>query len=179
MTLVEMVVVVAIVGVVMSVMLPRLHASSLTQAQMAGMQLLQDLDLARTRALASRSLVRMAFVTTGTQSYTGYLDTDNDGVIGGTAAESQALMAFGTRTLPPGIVFGRGSATAVPDVSASGVVTFANGQADFDSRGLPTPHKTTGAVYLQYSADPAAVVAVSVAASGNLRLWTWLGGTWN
>ena len=107
-----------------------------------------------------------------------YMDTDNDGQFAESAAEWQALRAFGERELPARVAYGRGSAPAVPDNSDGGDRTFPSRQLHFDSRGLVTPVTGRGVVYLRSTVDPTAVVAVSVSASGSARLWTYRNGTW-
>jgi prepilin-type N-terminal cleavage/methylation domain-containing protein len=175
-TLLEMVVVLALVGIVFSIVAPRMRLSRPMEVQLAGMELVQDIDVARTRALTTRLLVRICFDFPS--SYGGFLDDDGDGVISETAAEWQALRGFGVRSLPTNVRYGRGSAPAVPDNSAGGDRTFPALQLHFDARGLVTPINGGGTVYLQSTTDPMAVVAVSVSASGNARLWTYRSGTW-
>lgn len=175
-TLLELMVVMAIVAVVFGIMAPRMRLSRTMEVQLAGMQLAQDIDVARTRALTTRQLVRICFDNAA--SYGGYLDHNGDGVIGETATEWQALRAFGERPLPANVKFGRGTAPAVPDNSSGGDRTFPGRQLHFDSRGIVTPISGHGVVYLQSTLDPSAVVAVSVAASGNARLWTFRSGSW-
>lgn len=176
-TLVEMLVVVTMVATMMAIALPQLRISGSTRVQLAGMQLAQDLDLARTRALSTRSSSRVAFAS-GSRNYTGYLDDNADGTIGETIAERDALRGFATRELPANVNFGRGSATAVPGDGTSTAITFASAKVNFDSRGLVTPIAAGGVVYLQDMTDPTAVTAVAVSPAGNMRLWTWRNGGW-
>ena len=176
-TLVELMVVVLMVASMMAIALPRLRISAATEVQLAGMQLAQDLDLARTRALSTRSMARVSF-STSARTYTGYLDDDTDGTIAETQAERDALHGFATRTLPTNVNYGRGSASAVAGDAASGVVTFPSAKMNVDSRGLLTPMTASGTVYLVNQNDPTAVVAVAVSPAGNMRLWTWREGAW-
>lgn len=177
-TMIELIAVVTIVGVVMAIAAPRFRLSRATAVQLAGQQLAQDLDVSRTRALATRLMARVSFRDTQ-RRYGGYLDHDGDGQFSQSATEWQALRAFGERTLPPGVKFGRGVAPALPDDPSSGDITFANGYVEFDTRGLVVPSNTGGVIYLTNEADPSAVVAVAVSPSGNTRYWTWKpGGGW-
>ena len=176
-TLVELIVVVIMVASMMAIALPRLRISASTEVQLAGMQLAQDLDLARTRALSARSLARVTF-NTSARTYTGYLDDDADGTISETQVERDALHGFATRTLPANINYGRGSASAVAGDVASGTVTFPGAKMNIDSRGLIAPTTASGTVYLVNQNDPTAVVAVAVSPAGNMRLWTWRDGAW-
>jgi prepilin-type N-terminal cleavage/methylation domain-containing protein len=175
-TTIELVVVMAIVAIIFGIVAPRMRLSRNMEVQLAGMQLAQDIDVARTRALTTRQMVRICFDFTN--KYGGYLDTDGDGQFAESAAEWQALRAFGERELPARVAYGRGSAPAVPDNPDGGDRTFPNRQLHFDSRGLVTPVTGRGVVYLRSTEDPTAVVAVSVAASGNARLWTYRNGQW-
>ncbi len=177
-SLIELLTMVAVVGVMMSIIVPRMRISEATEVQLAGMQLAQDLDLARTRALSTRSISEVAFTAGSNASYAGYLDVDADSTISQTTAEMQALQAFGTRPLPARVTIGRVSVPNVPGDAGSGAITFANARVDFDTRGLPSPMGTSGVVYLTHTVDPTAAVAVAVTPSGNVRLWTWKSGAW-
>jgi prepilin-type N-terminal cleavage/methylation domain-containing protein len=178
-TIYELLIVVAIVGIMMSIVVPRMRVSPMTEVQLAGMQLAQDMDLARTRALSTRSFARVQFGSaTGVWSYSGYLDTNGDSTITGTNDERLALHGWGTRPLPTHVSVGRGSASSIPNDGSTAAVTFDNARVEFDTRGLPTPAGTTGVVYLANTEDPTAVVAVALAPSGSVQIWTWKGGYW-
>ena len=174
----ELLTVLAVVGIMMSIVVPRMRVSAATEVQLAGMQLAQDVDLSRTRALSTRRFARVAFSPGTIASYTGYLDTDGDSTITGTDAERLALQAFGTRPMPDRVTIGRGSAPGIPGDASSSSVTFDNAQINFDTRGLPTPMGTSGIVYLQHTVDPTEVVAVALSPSGSVRLWTYHNGGW-
>ncbi len=171
-TMIELLAVVAIVGMMMAIVLPKFRISEATEVQLAGMQLAQDFDVARTRALSTREMVRVAF-NTGARKYAGYLDDDSDGEIVESAAEWQALRGFGIRELPTRVQYGRGAAGAIPGDASSEAVTFPDGRIEFDSRGLTIPMGTRGVVYLHNENDPYAVVAVQLTPSGNVRFWTY------
>ncbi len=174
-TIFELIVVMTVVAVLMGIVAPRFRLASSTTLQMAGIQMAQDIDVSRTRALSTRQMVRVAFDESDNR-YGGYLDHDNDGSIAQSAAEWQALRGFGERSLPAGIIFGRGSAPALPNGqggAGTGAVTFYSDRVEFDSRGLALPAGASGAVYLMSPAEPNRVVAISVAPSGNTRFWTW------
>lgn len=175
-TILELVAVVTMIAVSMAIVAPRFRLSELTEVQLAGMQLAQDIDVTRTRALSTRTLTRVSFRAL-TRKYGGYLDHDSDGAFSENAAEWQALRGFGERTLPTRVRYGRGAAPEVPDNNAGGDITFANNRVEFDSRGLVTPIDGFGVVYLQSETNSKAVVAVSVSPSGNARLWIWKPGT--
>lgn len=171
-TIIELLAVVAIVSIMMAIILPKFRVSEKTEVQLAGIQLAQDLDVARTRALSTREMVRVAFKTTA-RKYGGYLDDNGDGSIAESDAEWQALRGFGVRELPARIQYSRGAAGAIPGDAGSGAVSFPDGRIEFDSRGLTMPMGTRGVVYLANEKDPYAVVAVQVTPSGNVRFWTF------
>ncbi len=177
-TIIELLVVMVIVGTMMSIVVPRMRISEATEVSLAGMQLTQDMDLARTRALATRNRARVSFTTGSIPKYVGYLDTDGDSTITQTDDEMYALQGFATRALPTNVDFGRGNALAVPNTTGSGAITFDNNRVEFDSRGLPTPMGTAGVVYLVHQRDPNAVMAIQLSPSGSVRLWTWQDGAW-
>lgn len=171
-SMVELLVVLAIVGIGMGMILPRFRITEYTTVQLVGMQMAQDIDVARTRALSTRLMVRVNFDPTA-KKYGGYLDHNGDGVIAESAVEWQALRGFGERRLDQGVIFGRGNAPPLPDNTDGGDVTFADAQVEFDTRGLVRPMGSGGVVYLVKEGKPNAVVAVAVSPSGNTRLWTW------
>ncbi len=119
----------------------------------------------------------MSFDVSGA-TYAGYLDDDRDGAFNQSAAETQALNAFGAVTLPPDVKFGRGSVGPVPGDVGSGAVTFTNTQVEFDTRGITQPFGTRGAVYFVHKDDDTAVSAVSVSGSASFKLWVYRGGIW-
>ena len=177
-TMIELLLVVAVVGVMMTIVVPRMRISESTEVQLAGMQLAQDIDLARTRALSTRSLVRVAFTNSALPSYTGYLDDNGDSTITQTTAEALALRGWQTRELPERIEYGRGSAPGVPGEIGSGAITWASSRAQFDARGLVAPSGASGTVYLRHSNKPGEAAAVAVSPSGSVRLWVYHNGSW-
>lgn len=176
-TMIELLIVVVVAGTMMAVAVPKFRISPETEIQLAIMQLAQDVDLARTRALSTRSTVRIVFGT-GARNYAGYLDDDSNGTIGETSAELYALRGFATRTLPVRINYGRGSASDAPNDAGGGNVTFAGGRVNFDSRGLAFPLGTGGTIYLQHDDKPSAVAALAISPAGAVRIWTWRNGAW-
>lgn len=177
-TIIELLAVVAIVGIMMAIMLPKFRISEKTEVQLAGMQLAQDMDVARTRALSTREMVRVAF-NSGARKYGGYLDDNGDGTIAESEAEWQALRGFGVRELPARVSYSRGAAGPIPDDAGGGDISFPDERIEFDSRGLTVPMGTRGVVYLANDNDPNAVVAIQVTPSGNVRFWTYhVDGGW-
>ena len=176
-TIIELLMVVVVVGILTAIVMPKFKISAETEVQLAAMQLAQDIDLARTRALTTRSQSRVTF-SSSAREYSGYLDEDDDGTIGQTAAERLALRGFDTRPLPIRISFGRGTAPSAPDDAGAGAITFANARVDFDARGLTWPMGSGGTVYLEHEVTKSAVAAIVVSPSGSVRLWSWRNGAW-
>lgn len=177
-TMIELMMVVTVVGIMMAIVVPRMRISESTEMQLAGMQMAQDIDLARTRALSTRSRVRIVFTPATQDSYTGYLDDNGDSTITGSTAEKLALRGWQTRDLPVRVTFGRGTAPGVPGESESGAITWASSRAEFDSRGIVTPNGASGTVYMRHANKPEEVVAIAVAPSGSVRLWLYHDGVW-
>jgi type II secretory pathway pseudopilin PulG len=177
--MIEVLVVIAMIGVMVAIVGPRFRINEGMEVQLAGMQLTQDLELARTRALAARSDVRFVFESGGEPgAYAAYLDHDDDGIFGEDATERLALRGFGRRELPARVVYGRGSAAPLPTDIVGASVTFADARIWFNTRGLTEPLGTSGVVYLTSTLDESKTIAVAVSGSGAVRLWTWRDETW-
>ncbi len=176
-TLIEMLIVITMIGLMAAIVVPRIRVSPATRVRQVADQMVRDLEQARTRALTTRARARIIF-TSGSGTYTGYLDFNRDTVFALSNGERDSLRAFGTRTLSSGVVYGRGSAGDVPTIPGTGNITFTGSQLNFDTRGMTTPFGSSGVVYLTSSADPAAISAVTVTAGGSIRRWVYRGGTW-
>lgn len=177
-TLIEILIVVTMIGIMIAIVAPHFRVTETSEAQMAGMQLVQDVDYARTRALSARALSRIRFDNNSSPSYSGYLDVDGDSTIAETADEMTYLHGSGRVPLPARIQFGRGSIPAIPGDADGSAITFANNRLDFNSRGIVQPIGTSGVIYLRNTNKAQAVVAVQITAAGNVRLWTYRDGTW-
>ncbi len=175
--MIEVLTVIMVVAVMMAIVAPRFRISEEMEVQLAARQLAQDLDFARTRALAARAPVRITFDATA-NSYTGYLDSNDDGTIDQSAAEKLALRGFGSRELSTRLEIERGSVPEVAGVSSGGAISFPNSRVDFDPRGLVAPMGASGAVYIRHKLKNQHVAAVAVTAAGNVRTWTWQKGEW-
>lgn len=177
-TLIELLMVVTVTSIMVGIAASRFRITELAETQLAGMQLMQDVDFVRTRALATRSLARVVFQNNSTPAYAGYLDTDGDSTVAQTAAESQFLHGFGRRELPQNVRYGKGTAPSIPNDPGNSAITFASNLVDFNSRGIVQPMGQGGVVYLQSSRKLSVVVAVEVSPAGNVRLWTYKNGSW-
>lgn len=176
-SLIEMLIVITMIGLMVAIVVPRMRVSAATKVRQAADQLTRDLELARTRALSTRSSVRVAF-TEASNSYAGYLDWNRDSVFVLSTQERDSLRGFGTRTLAEQVAYGRAATPDLPTVPGAGNITFTGAAITFDSRGLTTPFGSRGVVYVTHPTDAAAVAAVSVTPGGAVRRWVYLGGTW-
>jgi prepilin-type N-terminal cleavage/methylation domain-containing protein len=172
-TLLELIVVLTIVGIALAVVVPRFRLSPSQRVAADAQQVLRDLELARTRALATRRSAQMVFDVAGNR-YTGYLDDNGDGTFLQSASEMQALRGRGPVGLSPEVSFGRGGATALPgDTAATAAVTFQNNRVTFGPSGVTTPFGARGTVYLRNKQDQQVVAAVSVTGAGSFKLWRY------
>lgn len=177
-TLIELLTVITLIGITSLFVLPRLRVTPRTHVRNAAELLVRDLELMRTKAMASKSAVRVDFFP-GAATYVGYLDDDQDGVISGTTAEIQALRGFGQRTLASKVVFGLGSAPAMPGDSVGAPVSYASNRLTFNNRGLPEPFGARGVIYFTHQDDYSIAGAVSVSGSGSFASWVYTsGGGW-
>ena len=178
-SLVELLIVVAMIGLLSTIVIPRFRVSPATQVRLAARQLAIDLEYGRSRALATRSAARVAFTTAGTLGYTGFLDSDRDGLFVQSAAESDSLAGFRARPLGPGVGFGRpGGVPDLPTLPGSGPITLPNDRVDFDTRGLTAPFGVKGVIYLTHADDPTAAAAVSITGAAGIRAWVYRNGSW-
>ncbi len=178
-SLVELLIVMVVIGISLAIVGPKFRMSEATEVQIVGMQLVQDLEVSRTRALATRSQVRFVFETGGTVgAYSGYLDDNRDGVFAESHEERVALRGFGRRELPPRVTYGRGSAQPLPTDANGNAITFADDRLWFNTRGITEPLGTSGVVYISSTVDPEQATAVAVSGSGATRLWVWRDGAW-
>jgi prepilin-type N-terminal cleavage/methylation domain-containing protein len=171
-TIVELLTVLTIVGIALAVIVPRFRLSPSQTVAAEARQLARDLEVARTRALATKRSAQVVF-DVARNSYTGYLDHDGDGKFLESATEMQALQGRGNVDLSPEVRFGRGSASAAPDDMLSGAVTFPNTRATFGPNGLTTPFGARGTIYIVSNKDPNVVAAVSVTGGGSFKVWRY------
>ena len=171
-TLVELVIVLALVGIVAGIMGPRLTVSASRRVEGMAHQMVSHLELARSHALGRRQMTRVVFDESAL-TYTAYVDDDRNGNIAQTAGEVSAFQDFGERDLEAFVQFGRGNADAIPGDPQLLAVTLASNTLDLSIQGLPVPWGTMGTIYLVHEADPDAVAAISVASSGSFKAWRW------
>jgi prepilin-type N-terminal cleavage/methylation domain-containing protein len=173
-SMVELLVVLAILGILSSIAIPRMRPSTRAIVEQNARLLSQDLDLARTRAYSSRARVRVVFTDTIWQMH---LDQDRDGTIAEVSAERTAFGSLYSHIVTKNVVFGRGVAPKLPSDPLSTVPTGVR-RLNFDARGTTDPFGTTMVFYLTHSTDAASVYAVEISPSANIRVWRWLNGVW-
>lgn len=176
-TLVETLVVITMIGIMSAIVIPRFRVSNATLVRQAAQQLAVDLELARTRALSTTSMVRVV-LNTGAQTYSGYLDDNRDGVFAQNTSEINALGAFQTRILTDGVRIARGATPGVPGMAGAGAVTLPGSRVEFATQGITNPFGTAGVIYLTSANDATAIAAVSVSAAAGVRVWVYKGGSW-
>lgn len=173
-SVIELVVVLVIVGVIARMAVPRMRPSSRATVEHTARMLVQDLDLARTRAYAARARVGVVVADT---IWRMYLDNNRDSTIAENATERTAFGALNTHTRIKPVIFGRGSAAKLPS-DPNATMPTGTRRLYFDRRGATEPFGTLTVFYLTSSTDPNTVFAVEVSPSGNVRLWRWLNNTW-
>lgn len=190
-TIVEMVAVLALIGTVAAIAIPRaLKPSPYMEADHAARALVNDLEGARTRAMAARRRVRVAF-DVNKDFYAAFMDVSGDrtGSISETADEARAVgllvrgknaMGIPGLPLPAGVTFGAGSVGTGPlGTSISGdFVALDSDRVEFDVRGMVTPLGAGGVVYLVHEDDPSAVAAVTISGGGAFQAWRYRNGKW-
>ena len=173
-SLIEMLVVLALLGALTAMAAPRMRPSAKGTVEQNSRLLAQDFDLARTRAYAARSLVRVVVSDTLWQSF---IDQDRDSVILENATERIAFGSMSSRVLGKHVVFGRGSAPTIPTASTA-MPSSGTRRIQFGSRGTTEPFGSSAVLYLRYDSDSTAVSAVEITPAANVRVWRWVDGTW-
>jgi prepilin-type N-terminal cleavage/methylation domain-containing protein len=176
-TIIEIITVLVVIGVILAAVVPRMHVTPEREVRSQAYQLVNDLELARTKAISSKSQTRMVFDVTS-ETYTGFIDDDHDGIIMESPAEQDSLRGFGTRTLPSTVQFGQGAAPVLPDVPIAGPIGFAAARLNFSNRGTTLPFQTRGVIYLVHRDDPNVVAAVAVSGAGSFKVWVYRNGSW-
>lgn len=173
-SVIELVVVLVIVGVIAKMAVPRMRPSSRATVEHTARVLVQDLDMARTRAYAARARVNVVVADT---IWRMYLDQNRDSVFAENATELAAFGTINTHTRVKPVIFGRGVASKLPS-DPNAIMPTGTRRLLFNSRGATEPFGTLTVFYLTSSTDPKTVFAVEVSPSGNVRLWRWLNNTW-
>jgi type II secretion system protein H len=173
-SLIEILTVLVILGVMTTIAAPRLRPNPHAQVEQNTRLLAQDLDLARTRAYATRSLVRVVVSDTLWRSY---LDANRDTVIAENAIERVAFGQMNSRPLEKGVVFGRGSVPPLPS-DTLGTPPPGDRRIQFGPRGITEPFGSSTVLYLLHSTDNTAVSAVEINPAANVRVWRWVDGAW-
>ena len=173
-TILELAVVMSLILILTSIVAPTFRISTDRRVENVAHMMVAHLEVARTKALGSRVDVVIQFLESQGQ-YVAFADHDGNDVISGTADEIAAFPEFGLRELEEDqqVVFGRGSASALPGDGSSAAITFASDRFRMDHQGLPEPWGTVGFIYLRHRTDADAVSAVAVNSSGSFKAWRW------
>lgn len=178
-TLIEMLVVVTIMGLMLTIIVPRMRTSPGQHVSLAARQMVRDLEATRARALTTRRATRVCFNPSVAGDYAGFLDDDNDGSIGETDAEVEALQSFPARNFENGVIYSKGNAPGIPGDTLALAINLSDDDVDFDSRGIPAPFGAGGVVYLSHPDNLDFVTAIQIQAAGSFRLWYWRSGGWH
>jgi Tfp pilus assembly protein FimT len=176
MTMMELLIVIVMIGIMSAIVMPRLRPTPRRLVQESARQLARDIDLVRSRALASKRSTRLTLV--GTSAWIGYRDVEGDAVISEVSAEADSMRGFGQRTLDPQVLLGRGSVVAIAGWPTGDPTSFTGSRLNFKGDGMTLPFGTQGVIYLQHRDDESVVSAVTVTGAGSVRVWNYVGGTW-
>jgi prepilin-type N-terminal cleavage/methylation domain-containing protein len=177
-TLIEVITVMAIMGIMMAIAVPRFRRNETQAVVSTAVQLTRDLEAVRARALGARRMVRVSFNETA-RSYSWIMDVNGDSLFDGTDSSSAGVGMIGSRTLDDAVVFGRpGGAMDLPLYPGNGAIALdSTATITFDDRGLTFPPRTSGAVYLT-GTNANAGAAVSISGAGSFRAWQLRNGVW-
>ncbi len=175
-SLIELLTVITMIGIMATIAMPYIRVSPNRRVRAAGRDIVRYLEVARTRALATKKNMRISFDVMK-RSYTAYLDYDGNGIFTQSVREWQEA-GIGPRNLGSSIQFGRGSAPELPQYPGPGAITFASDRVEFNNRGMTLPFGIRGVVYLTYASDPTAVSAISISGSASVKVWEYRDGAW-
>ena len=173
-TVVELVIVMAILVIMVGIVAPRLQVSASRRVEGMAHQMAAHLEVARTNALGKRLATEIVFDESA-RTYTAYVDHDRDGNITHhpSNVEVNAFPEFGERELEMFVDFGRGNASTIPGDPSMDAVTLTDATLNLSIQGVPEPWGTMGTVYLVHRDDKNAVMAISIASSGSFKAWRW------
>ena len=174
-TVVELVIVMAILVIMVGIVAPRLQVSASRRVEGMAHQMAAHLEVARTNALGKRLTTQVVFDESA-RTYTAYVDHDRDGTITQSSDEVIAFPEFGERELEMFVNFGRGNASTMPGDPSLNAVTLTDATLNLSIQGVPEPWGTMGTVYLVHRDDKDAVMAISIASSGSFKAWRWSPG---
>ncbi|MCC7053771.1 MAG: prepilin-type N-terminal cleavage/methylation domain-containing protein [Gemmatimonadaceae bacterium] len=173
-SMVELLVVLAILAVMTTIAVPKLRISTRATVEQNARVLAQDLDLARTRAYGARARVRTVINDTIWQFY---LDQNRDSTFAESATEQTAFGTHYRRTLEKGVIMSRGLATRLPNDPDATAPTGVR-RLTFTARGITEPMGTAMFIYLTHAQDAGSVYAIEINPAANVRVWRWLNGGW-
>ena len=174
-TVIELVIVMAILVIMVGVVAPRLQVSASRRVEGMAHQMVAHLEMARGNALGKRFMTQVVFDESA-RTYTAYVDHDRDSDIRQRDEEVEAFPEFGARELEMFVNFGQGNASPIPGDPSLDTVTLTDATLGLSIQGVPEPWGTMGTVYLVHRDDPDAVMAISIASSGSFKAWRWSPG---
>jgi Tfp pilus assembly protein FimT len=174
--MVELLVIVTMIGIMSAAVIPKLRPTSGRLVRESARQLARDIELVRSRALATKRTSRFVMLTDST--WTGYRDIEGDGVVLEDAASQDSVRAFGVRTTDARVKLGRGTAPALAGWPTGDPTSFTGSRFEFNQGGLTQPFGTQGVIYVQHRTETGAVAAVTVTGAGSVRVWRYQGGVW-
>lgn len=174
-TIVELLVVMALLGVLTAIAAPRLRPSPVQEVEGVARLAAQDAEQARTRAWATRELTRMRIRDSTVDLY---LDHDGNGVFGERLVERQAFGGTARRFWPRGVV--RGLRPGLPRLPMDTLGSLPTGhiRVTYGPRGMPEPFGTSVFAYWYSQRDSASAAAIAINAAGNVQVFTWRDSTW-
>ena len=172
-TIVELVVVMAVMGIMAAIAIPRMRVTPHQQVEGEARRVLQAIELARTRAYASRAAVQVAI---GDSTITFYLDADRDSTFALSGDETTAFGPGGVVRAPTGLRFLQGDPGAAPGDSTTARAAGSVQLARIAPRGTPDPFGSSFTVYVTSDADDRATAAITMSPAGNVRYWTFHAG---
>ena len=139
-TVVELVIVMAILVIMVGIVAPRLQVSASRRVEGMANQMAGHLEMARSNALGKRFMTQIVF-DEGARTYTAYVDHNRDGNITHhpSNVEVNAFPEFGERELEMFVDFGQGNASPVPGDPSLDAVTLTDTTLDLSIQGVPEP----------------------------------------
>jgi prepilin-type N-terminal cleavage/methylation domain-containing protein len=174
-TIVELLVVMALLGVLTAIAAPRLRPSPVQEVDGVARLAAQDAEQARTRAYSTREMTRMRIRDSTVDLY---LDHNGDGVFEERLVERQAFGGTARRFWPRGVT--RGLRPGLPrlPMDSIGTPTLGHIRVTYGARGMPEPFGTSVFAYWYSSKDSASAAAIAINAAGNVQVFTWRDSTW-
>jgi prepilin-type N-terminal cleavage/methylation domain-containing protein len=174
-TIVELVLVMVIMGMMAAIALPRLRVSPQQEVEGEARRVLQSLELARSRAYASRAAVLVAI---SDDRVTFFLDDNRDSSFAMARTEVAAFGPGAEIVLPAGLRLRQGAPGPVPGDSTTARQASIVQLVRIAPRGSPDPFGSQFTLYVSSATDDRATAAITMTPAGNVRYWTYDAGGW-